>query len=146
MAHIVQAVEAGAELLTGGEIDQGLTIKPTVLLNPDRNGGVWREESFGPVTSVVVVDSLDEAIAVANDSEYGLSAAVLTHNIQWGFRAARGIRSGSVHIGMHSFQSNALAPIGGYGMSGLGRSGGKYSTEEFTELKWVSVALEDAGQ
>ena len=146
MAHIAQAVEAGAELLTGGEIHQGLTIKPTVLLNPDRSGGVWREESFGPVTSVVVVDSLDEAIAVANDSEYGLSAAVLTHNIQWGFRAARGIRSGSVHIGMHSFQSNALAPIGGYGMSGLGRSGGKYSTEEFTELKWVSVALEDAGQ
>jgi len=91
-----------------------------------------------------VVDSLEEAIAVANDSEYGLSAAVLTHNIQWGFRAARGIRAGSVHIGMHAFQSNALAPIGGHGMSGLGRSGGKYSTEEFTELKWVSVALEDA--
>ena len=146
MTHITQAVEAGAELLTGGEIAQGLTIKPTVLLNPDRSGGIWREESFGPVTSVVAVDSLDEAIAVANDSEYGLSAAVLTHNIQWGFRAARGIRSGSVHIGMHAFQSNALAPIGGYGMSGIGRSGGKYSTEEFTELKWVSVALEDAGR
>jgi acyl-CoA reductase-like NAD-dependent aldehyde dehydrogenase len=144
MAHITQAIDAGAEILTGGEIAQGLTIKPTVLLNPDRSGGVWREESFGPVTSVVAVDSLEEAIEVANDSEYGLSAAVLTHNIQWGFRAARGIRSGSVHIGMHSFQSNALAPIGGFGMSGIGRSGGKYSTEEFTELKWVSVSLEEA--
>ncbi len=144
LAHVRQAVAAGAELVTGGDIASGLTVRPTVLLNPPRDGAVWREESFGPVASIVVVDSLEEAIAVANDSEYGLSAAVLTHNIQWGFRAARGIRAGSVHIGMHAFQSNALAPIGGYGMSGLGRSGGKYSTEEFTELKWVSVALEDA--
>ena len=144
LAHVRQAVAAGAELVTGGEIASGLTVRPTVLLNPPRDGAVWREESFGPVASIVVVDSLEEAIAVANDSEYGLSAAVLTHNIQWGFRAARGIRAGSVHIGMHAFQSNALAPIGGHGMSGLGRSGGKYSTEEFTELKWVSVALEDA--
>ncbi len=144
LAHVRQAVAAGAELVTGGDIASGLTVRPTVLLNPPRDGAVWREESFGPVASIVVVDSLEEAIAVANDSEYGLSAAVLTHNIQWGFRAARGIRAGSVHIGMHAFQSNALAPIGGHGMSGLGRSGGKYSTEEFTELKWVSVALEDA--
>ncbi len=144
LAHVRQAVAAGAELVTGGDVASGLTVRPTVLLNPPRDGAVWREESFGPVASVVVVDSLEEAIAVANDSEYGLSAAVLTHNIQWGFRAARGIRAGSVHIGMHAFQSNALAPIGGHGMSGLGRSGGKYSTEEFTELKWVSVALEDA--
>ncbi|NCF21196.1 MAG: aldehyde dehydrogenase family protein, partial [Haliea sp.] len=146
MAHIRQSIADGAEVLTGGEIERGLVIQPTVLLEPDRAGSLWREESFGPVASVVAVEDLDEAIAVANDSEYGLSAAVLTHNVQWGFRAARGIRSGSVHIGMHAFQSNALAPIGGYGMSGIGRSGGKYSTEEFTELKWVSVSLEDDGQ
>jgi acyl-CoA reductase-like NAD-dependent aldehyde dehydrogenase len=146
LVHVEQAVAAGAQLLTGGEIASGLTIKPTVLLNPSRDCDAWCEESFGPVVSVVAVDSLDEAIEVANDSQYGLSAAVLTHNIQWGFRAARGIRAGSVHIGMHAFQSNALAPIGGYGMSGIGRSGGKYSTEEFTELKWVSVAVEEEGR
>lgn len=145
MAHIDQAVAGGACLLTGGEIHHGLTVAPTVLLEPDRGGGVWREESFGPVACVVAVDSLDEAIAVANDSDYGLSAAVLTHNIQWGFKAARGIHSGSVHIGMHAFQSNALAPIGGYGLSGIGKSGGRYSTEEFTELKWVSVSLDSPG-
>ena len=144
LAHVRQAVAAGAELVTGGDSAGGLRVQPTLLLNPPRDGAVWREESFGPVASVVVVDSLEQAIAVANDSQYGLSAGVLTHNIQWGFRAARGIRAGSVHIGMHAFQSNALAPIGGYGMSGIGRSGGKYSTEEFTDLKWVSVALEDA--
>ncbi len=145
MGHIEQAVTEGATVLTGAEIERGLVIRPTVLLEPDRSSAVWREESFGPVASVVAVENLDEAIAVANDSDYGLSAAVLTHNIQWGFRAARGIRSGSVHIGMHAFQSNALAPIGGVGLSGIGRSGGKYSTEEFTELKWVSVSLEDDG-
>jgi acyl-CoA reductase-like NAD-dependent aldehyde dehydrogenase len=143
MQHVSDALDGGAELLTGGEILEGLTIKPTILLNPGRDSSVWREESFGPVASVVVADDLDEAISLANDSEYGLSAAVLTHNVQWGFKAARAINAGSVHIGMHSFQSNALAPIGGYRMSGIGRSGGKYSTEEFTELKWVSVSLED---
>ncbi|MEH6568284.1 MAG: aldehyde dehydrogenase family protein [Halioglobus sp.] len=144
MQHVDGALAGGAELLTGGQVIDGLTISPTILLNPDRTGPLWCEESFGPVASVVVVDDLDEAIEVANDSIYGLSAAVLTQNVQWGFKAARAIQAGSVHIGMHAFQSNALAPIGGYKMSGIGRSGGKYSTEEFTELKWISVSLEDA--
>jgi aldehyde dehydrogenase (NAD+) len=139
MAHINSAIAEGASLLTGGKSREGLVIEPTVLLNPSRNSSVWREESFGPVTSVVVAEDLDDAIRIANDSDYGLSAAVLTSHVQWGFKAARGIQAGSVHIGMHSFQSNALAPIGGSGLSGLGRSGGKYSTEEFTEVKWVSV-------
>ncbi|MEH6586089.1 MAG: aldehyde dehydrogenase family protein [Halioglobus sp.] len=143
LAHIEAALASGATLLTGGTIERGLTLRPTVVVEPARDSAIWREESFGPLASVVAVDDLDEAIAVANDSDFGLSAAVLTHNVQWGFRAAKEIRAGSVHIGMHSFQSNALAPIGGYGMSGIGRSGGKYSTEEFTELKWVSLSLGD---
>lgn len=143
LAHISDAVATGARLLTGGGVVRGLVMQPTVLVEPDRGSLAWREESFGPLTSVVPADSLDEAIGLANDTEYGLSAAVLTHNVEWGFKAAREIRSGSVHIGMHSFQSNALAPIGGWGMSGVGRSGGKYSTDEFTELKWISLSLED---
>jgi acyl-CoA reductase-like NAD-dependent aldehyde dehydrogenase len=121
-AHIADALAAGARLLAGGEVERGLVLRPTVLVEPDRNGSAWRDESFGPLTSVVPAENLDDAIAIANDSEFGLSAAVLTHNAQWGFRAAREIRAGSVHIGMHSFQSNALAPIGGFGMSGIGRS------------------------
>ena len=141
LGHIETAVAEGAQLLTGGEVKQGLVLKPTVLLQPATSSAVWREESFGPVTSVMVVDDLEAAIAAANDSEFGLSASVLTNNLQWGLKAAREIHSGGVHIGMHSFQSNALAPIGGLGLSGIGRSGGKYSIEEFTELKWVSVEL-----
>ena len=140
-AHQQAALDAGATLLTGGAVHQGLTYQPTVLLDPPNTCSAWREESFGPLTSVVAADDLSQAIEIANDSEFGLSAAVLTHNVQWGFQAARGIRAGSVHIGMHSFQSNALAPIGGSGLSGLGRSGGRYSIEEFTELKWVSVEV-----
>jgi aldehyde dehydrogenase (NAD+) len=139
LEHVREAVAAGAEILTGGEVLSGLVVKPTVLLDPPRDSLAWREESFGPVASVVAVDDLEEAIAVANDSDYGLSAAVLTNNLQWGLHAARRIASGAVHIGMHAFQSNALAPIGGVGLSGMGRSGGHYSTEEFTEVKWVSV-------
>lgn len=143
MAQVHDALEAGAGLLTGGELVRDLTIKPTVVIEPDRGGALWREESFGPVASLVAVDDLDHAIEVANDSEYGLSAAVLTRNVAWGMRAAREIKSGSVHVGMHAFQSNALAPIGGFKRSGIGRSGGKYSTEEFTQVKWVSLSLEN---
>lgn len=139
LEHVREAVAAGAEILTGGEVLNGLVVKPTILLDPPRDSLAWREESFGPVASVVAVDDLEEAIAVANDSDYGLSAAVMTNNIQWGLHAARRIASGAVHIGMHTFQSNALAPIGGVGLSGMGRSGGHYSTEEFTEVKWISV-------
>lgn len=142
--HQNDALAQGAKLLTGGTVVRGLTYAPTVLLDTPRKSTAWCDESFGPLTSVVPAADLDEAIAIANDSEYGLSAAVLTRDFQWGFRAAREIKSGAVHIGMHAFQSNALAPVGGTGLSGIGRSGGRYSIEEFTELKWVSLELGDA--
>lgn len=142
--HQTQALAAGATLLTGGAPVRGLTYAPTVLLDTPRQCTAWCEESFGPLTTVVAAENLDEAIAIANDSDYGLSAAVLTRDYQWGFKAARELKSGAVHIGMHSFQSNALAPVGGTGLSGIGRSGGRYSIEEFTELKWVSLELGDA--
>lgn len=139
--HQESAQASGAQVLTGGQVVHGLTYAPTVLVDTPRAATVWREESFGPLVSVLPADDLDGAIALANDSQFGLSAAVLTRDVKSAFRAARGIRSGAVHIGMHSFQSNALAPVGGTGLSGLGRSGGHYSIEEFTELKWVSVEL-----
>ena len=139
--HVADAIAHGATLLTGGAIVRGLVYQPTVLLEPPDDCALSCEETFGPVVSVHIVNDLDEAIARANASDYGLSGAILTHNIQKGFRAARQLRCGSVHVGMHSFQSNALAPIGGYGLSGIGRSGGKYSVEAFTELKWISVEV-----
>ena len=141
--HVDDALAAGAALLTGGKVRSGLVYEPTVLLNSPVTCSSWRDESFGPLTNVVKASSLQEAIALANDSEFGLSASVLTKNINWAMQAARGIDAGSVHIGMHSFQSNALAPIGGSKLSGVGRSGGAYSTEEFTEVKWISIEVEE---
>ena len=139
--HQAEALERGATLLTGGRVREGLVYEPTIIIEPPQDSKLWRDESFGPIASLVAAKDIDDAIHIANDSRYGLSAAVLTSNVQLAFHAAREIRAGSVHIGMHAFQSNALAPIGGLGMSGIGKSGGKYSTEEFTELKWVSVEL-----
>lgn len=139
--HQEDALARGATLLTGGRVQNGLVYDPTVLVEPPRDSKVWRDESFGPIASLVRAANLDEAISIANDSDFGLSAAVLTNDMRAAFHAARRIRAGSVHIGMHAFQSNALAPIGGYGMSGVGKSGGRYSIAEFTEQKWVSVEL-----
>jgi aldehyde dehydrogenase (NAD+) len=140
-AHVDEARGAGAQLVTGGNVRRGLVYEPTVLAAPSTTSAVWREETFGPVTCILPVSNTDEAVALANDSPYGLSACVLTERVSDAFTLARRLRAGSVHIGMHSFQSNAMAPIGGVGMSGLGKSGGKYSIEAFTELKWVSVEL-----
>ena len=141
IAHVEAAIKGGATLLAGGDIHEGLTYQPTVLLEPPQDNLVWREETFGPVLSIARADNLEHAIAIANDSEYGLSAGVLTNDMKRGMIAARKIKCGSVHIGMHSFQSDAMAPIGGYRMSGMGRSGGKYSIDHFTELKWISLEL-----
>ncbi len=142
-AHQQSAIERGAKLLTGGRVRSGLVYEPTIVVEPPRDCSLWRDESFGPIASLVRAHNFEDAIDIANDSDYGLSSAVLTHNVRRAFAAARRLRAGSVHIGMHAFQSNALAPIGGPGLSGIGKSGGRYSTEEFTELKWVSIELGD---
>jgi aldehyde dehydrogenase (NAD+) len=139
--HVAGALAAGARLLCGGEVCSGLTYAPTLLFEPPRDSAAWCEETFGPVVSVVAAEHLADAVEQANDSEYGLSAGVLTNDLKRGLRAARSIRAGAVHLGMHSFQTNTLAPVGGVGASGTGRSGGKYSTDAFTELKWVSAEL-----
>ena len=142
-AHQSEALAQGAQLLTGGALVSGLVYQPTVLLDTPDHCQAWCEETFAPLMNVRAVADFDEAVALANDSVYGLSAGVLTYNYQLGLKACRAIKAGSVHIGMHPFQSNALAPIGGHGLSGLGRSGGRYSTEEFTALKWISFELGD---
>lgn len=143
--HVNGARSAGAEVLCGGELVRGLCYRPTIIrLDSRGQAAVWKEETFGPVIVALVVDSLDEAIVAANDTEFGLSAAVLTNDIRSAMKCVREIQAGSVHVGMHSFQSDALAPVGGTKMSGIGKTGGKYCLDHFSELKWVAIELGEA--
>jgi len=141
IAHVKSATDAGAQILCGGQVHNGLCYKPTLIMEPPTECDAWVLETFGPVACIKVVENFDDALALANDNEYGLSAGVLTNDMVKGMRGVREIRAGSVHVGMHSFQSDALAPIGGFNMSGLGKSGGHYSMEHFTEQKWASFEL-----
>lgn len=138
--HVEGALAAGGVLLTGGEPLGRTNYQPTVVRTSNFDCALWRDETFGPTIALAVADDVAHAVSLANDSEYALSAGILTRDLEVAFGVARQLRSGSVHIGFHAFQSNALSPIGGPGASGIGRSGGKYSTEEFTELKWITVS------
>ncbi len=101
---------------------------------------LWTEEIFAPIAPVLVVDDDDEAVAVANDTAYGLVNSVLTGDPYRGVQVARRLRAGMVHVNDATPQDEALAPFGGIGQSGLGgRSGGDANIEEFTERRWLTV-------
>ena len=139
--QIDTAITSGAQLITGGATLDHLRLKPTIILDPPLESDLWQEETFGPVAAVKDFKTTAEAIELANDNIYGLSSGIITNQINEGMNIAQKLKCGSVHLGTHSFQSDAMAPIGGYKMSGLGKSGGKYSTEAFTEQKWISMEL-----
>jgi benzaldehyde dehydrogenase (NAD) len=103
---------------------------------------LYRDESFGPVVGLIRVADEDEAIRVANDSEYGLSAAVFTRDAARGLRVARRIRSGICHVNGPTVHDEAQMPFGGVGGSGYGRFGGKAGIDAFTELRWITIAGE----
>ena len=100
---------------------------------------IYGEESFGPVVSVVAVDDAEEAIRVANDTDYGLAAAVFSRDVPRALSVARRIRSGICHVNSATVQDEAGMPFGGVGDSGYGRFGARAALDEFTELRWVSV-------
>jgi acyl-CoA reductase-like NAD-dependent aldehyde dehydrogenase len=103
---------------------------------------LYRDESFGPVVGIIRVTDEEEAIRVANDSEYGLSAAVFTRDAARGLRVARRIRSGICHVNGPTVQDEPQMPFGGLGASGYGRFGGKAGIDAFTELRWITIAGE----
>jgi benzaldehyde dehydrogenase (NAD) len=100
---------------------------------------IYHEESFGPVKPIVRVKSTEEAIACANDNEYGLSAAVFGRDIARAFNVARKIDSGICHVNAPTVHDEAQMPFGGVKGSGIGRFGGRAGIAEFTELRWISV-------
>ncbi|WP_030437469.1 aldehyde dehydrogenase [Actinoplanes subtropicus] len=140
--HVIALIEdaraKGAEILTGGTND-GLFVRPTVLRGVTPEMRIYREESFGPVVSIVEVDSVDEAVAVANDTEYGLSAAVFGRDAAAALDVARRIKSGICHINGATVHDEPQMPFGGVGASGWGRFGSRAALEEFTELRWITI-------
>jgi benzaldehyde dehydrogenase (NAD) len=103
---------------------------------------LYRDESFGPIVGIIRVADEEEAIRVANDSDYGLSAAVFTGDAARGLRVARRLRSGICHVNGPTVQDEPQMPFGGVGASGYGRFGGKAGIEAFTELRWITIAGE----
>ena len=138
---IDDAVAHGAQLLAGGKADSVL-MPATVLAEVDSTMRIYGEESFGPVVAVIRARDEGDAVRLANDSEYGLSAAVFTRDTARGLRIARQIRSGMCHINGPTVHDEPQMPFGGVGASGYGRFGGKAGIDEFTELRWITIETE----
>jgi acyl-CoA reductase-like NAD-dependent aldehyde dehydrogenase len=140
--HVKESVDAalrdGAKILCGGK-SEGLCYYPTVLINVKPGTPFSCDETFGPVVSVIEVESEDEAVAVANNTAYGLSAAVVTRDFAKGLALAERIESGMVHINDQTVSDEPQVPFGGVKDSGWGRFGGRAGLEEFTELRWISM-------
>jgi acyl-CoA reductase-like NAD-dependent aldehyde dehydrogenase len=140
-AMIEDALRKGATLVAGGEVE-GTIMQPTLLDHVTPAMQIYRDESFGPVAGVVRVHSVDEAITVANDNEYGLAAAVFGRDVNRALAVARQIDSGICHVNSATVQDEPQMPFGGVKGSGYGRFGGKAGIDEFTELRWLSVQTE----
>jgi len=139
-SYIRKGIEEGATLVTGGPdapADKGFFVKPTVFADVRNDMTIAQEEIFGPVLSIIPYTDEDDAIRIANDTVYGLAAAVWSGDAERAKRVARKIRAGQVDVNGGGF--NALAPFGGYKQSGNGRELGKFGLEEFLEIKSLQL-------
>jgi aldehyde dehydrogenase (NAD+) len=139
-SYIRKGIEEGAEVIVGGEghppgLDAGFFVKPTVFANVTNDMTIAQEEIFGPVLSVIAYDSEDEAIRLANDSKYGLHAAVIGTDLSRARRVASHIRAGRVVI--NGMTDDPQAPWGGFKYSGVGREYGRYGIEAFLEPRAI---------
>ena len=137
---VKEAVKAGAKLVTGGE-RRGAIYAPTVLADVKPEMRVSKSELFGPAVAVTPVGTIDEAIAMANDTNYGLSAGIFTQNIDWAMKFVHEVESGNLHINWGPQWRADLMPYGGLKESGFGKEGPKYAVEEMTETKMVVIHL-----
>lgn len=137
-ALLEDALAKGARLLCGGKADSTL-MPATVLDHVTPQMRIYHEESFGPVKPIVRVRGVEEAIACANDNEYGLSAAVFGRDLARAFNVARRIDSGICHVNAPTVHDEAQMPFGGVKGSGMGRFGGRAGVAEFTELRWITL-------
>jgi aldehyde dehydrogenase (NAD+) len=138
--QVKDAVSKGAQVLTGGT-HQDNFYQPTVVAGVTAGMRIYAEESFGPITSIIKTSSSEEALAIANDTSYGLAAGVITNDLQKAMDLALRLEAGMVHINDTTVSDEPHVPFGGIKNSGFGREGGRYSMEEMTELKWITVQL-----
>ncbi len=132
------AVSKGASLVAGGT-REGSIMTATLVDNVTPEMRIYSEESFGPAKSVIRVNGDEEAIRVANDTEYGLSSAVFSSNVERAMAVARRIESGICHINGPTVHDEAQMPFGGVKASGYGRFGGRAAIAEFTDLRWITI-------
>jgi succinate-semialdehyde dehydrogenase/glutarate-semialdehyde dehydrogenase len=137
---VADAVKRGARVLLGGKAQSGpgFFYPPTVLVDVPAGAQILKQEIFGPVAALVPFDSVDEAIALANDTEYGLVAYVYTGDLKTGLRISERLESGMIALN-RGLVSDAAAPFGGVKQSGLGREGSHHGIREFTEAKYIAV-------
>jgi succinate-semialdehyde dehydrogenase/glutarate-semialdehyde dehydrogenase len=138
--HISDAVRNGASVLMGGDRHElgGNFFQPTVLTDVSPKAMMFREETFGPVAPLFRFKTEQEAIELANDSEFGLAAYFYTRDVGRMFRVAEAIESGMIGIN-EGILSTAVAPFGGVKASGLGREGSKYGIDEYLEIKYLAI-------
>ncbi|WJT01074.1 aldehyde dehydrogenase [Novosphingobium humi] len=143
LSLVDDAVAKGAVLLTGGETTLNVVMPAHLVdkVTPDMK--LFRDESFGPVVGIIRARDEAHAIELANDTEYGLSAAVFTRDIAKGLRLAKQIKSGICHINGATVHDEAQMPFGGVGASGYGRFGGRQGIDSFTETRWITVETQN---
>jgi vanillin dehydrogenase len=136
---VEEATSQGAKVAAGGGRPEGAVYPASVVSGTVHGMRIDREEIFGPVCTVQSVDDEAEAIAVANNSAYGLSAGIITEDLRRGFEVARRLHTGIVHVNDQPVDDEPQAPFGGVGDSGYGRFGGRAGMESFTELRWITM-------
>ena len=120
-----------------GHLRRGYFIEPTLFASVKNQSRISQEEIFGPVLSLIPVEDEEDAIRVANESNYGLNGSVLTHDAQAAYRIARRVRTGA--IGQNGLRLDFGLPYGGFKQSGLGREGSKYGMDEYLEIKYLCI-------
>ena len=137
-SQIEDAVAKGAKVEIGGGVS-GRFVQPTILTNVDTSMKVWQDETFGPVVVVVPFSTDDEAIALNNDTEYGLSSGIITRNEAPALAMSKRLETGMCHVNCSSVNDEPHVPFGGSKASGVGRHGGRWSMETFTETRWITL-------
>ena len=136
--QIEDAVKKGAKIELGGKVN-GRFVDPTIITNITSDMSLYQDETFGPVVFVMPFKSDEEAVNIANDTEYGLSSGVITKDEYRGLEIAQKLETGMCHINCSSVNDEPHAPFGGSKSSGVGRHGGRWATETFTETRWITM-------